>query len=772
MNIACAKDHQVGYQGQESLDLAPFIYYLEDPNWAYDIEAVSSQAFSSRFQRNQAKIFKTLNGESQYWLRISLSPELLDKSFADKWILYLRRQPQIQGLVFYLFESGQEIRRVKTGVALPSTSRDIDMLLYAFRVSITEGKAATIYLQVDNRNYQGITIPLELITEVQLHRRNTFNTGFLGAFYGVMIALFLYNVVLAVRLNDWAHYSYLLLLVIGTTACLAMDGSGSRYVWSAYPQLTPVIKQLGNISICPVHVGFIFLILGLWKSIPKLRSSFIGFISLSSSYLLYAIISGNTQWGFHFIIASFLFGLVYIAMAIYKKIPLAGYLLIAEGSLIAASAASITLHFSSIDMGLESWRMWSVHVGLVLEVLLFSLVLAQRISMQYRQSLQHERKLVEVKQQAIAAYQSSMQLKNDFLSTVSHELRTPMNAIVGGLQLLKKDQLSDESSVDIIYDGADDMMRLVNDILIHAEIQAGKITVRKTDVNSTAFFTTLQHLYQQLCNQKSLTLQWHVTPKVPPWLYTDSQKLSIIITKLMDNAVKYTAQGSLIFHCDYKICDESNTLGQLIIRVEDSGIGMSKADQSKIFESFSQLDTGFQRRYGGLGIGLSICQDLISSMHGQLTLTSQLDKGSSFTVSLPVAPGKAAHHQKPDISHQQRLPILVVEDNIVNQKVMQKILQNLGYHSVIANHGQEALDLLSEQRFSLVLMDLQMPVMDGFSCVEHIRQIPELTTLPVIAVTANLMDADKQRCLEAGMHAFMTKPVKMQELEELLSQFL
>ena len=248
----------------------------------------------------------------------------------------------------------------------------------------------------------------------------------------------------------------------------------------------------------------------------------------------------------------------------------------------------------------------------------------------------------------------------------------------------------------------------------------------------------------------------------------DEEKLATILSKLLDNAIKYTKTGQVTFHIK---CDQRALPWQLITIVKDTGIGVVKEKQQTIFESFTQSEGGFQRRYGGLGIGLSICKKLTQALGGELTLESAVGQGSMFTATFPIEPGVEPVESKNLASAD--LPILVVEDNLVNQKLMEKLLEKSGYTSLIAGNGKEALEILGKKDISLILMDLQMPVMDGFSCTAKIRgREDHLKDIPIIAVTANLMDTDKERCIECGMNDFLKKPIKLDKLLNSLSCYI
>jgi len=420
----------------------------------------------------------------------------------------------------------------------------------------------------------------------------------------------------------------------------------------------------------------------------------------------------------------------------------------------------------------------TIYYGFFIEFFLLATIMSLRLRdiSQEKRSLEvakaeKERENVRAQEKVIQAQESSLRLKNDFITSVSHELRTPMNAIVGGLQVAQQ-QLPDhmKSSLDMVQGGASEMMVLVSDILTHAEIQFNQLSVQSRNTSLLPLFMSLHKNYQEKCDAKALDLQWNIEPSLPPWVMVDDEKLIIILTKLLDNALKFTEQGAVIFAVE---CDIHSAPIELRCIVEDTGIGISPQKSADIFNAFTQSDSGFQRRYSGLGIGLSISKQLVEIIGGQIELTSITGQGSSFVVTIPLQSGSTPDKVATSRRASAELPILVVEDNVVNQKVLQNMLKKLGYRTQIAHHGEEAFELLDKEPFSLILMDLQMPVMDGFTCAEKIRcRKDRCKDIPIIAVTANLMGANKQRCIESGMDDFLQKPINLSTLQQSLEKFI
>lgn len=412
----------------------------------------------------------------------------------------------------------------------------------------------------------------------------------------------------------------------------------------------------------------------------------------------------------------------------------------------------------------------------VLLVLFYLFVLDRRklndeISERYRAE-DEVRLLNQSLNQAKLAAEAGNRSKSEFLTVINHELRTPMNGIFAGIQ--RAQQHPHEplgSSLDLIQRGASSMMSLINDILIFTEVQSDQLLLSTETYDLSSGLDILHERYQRACKDKGLALNWQPDEKLPDLLELDGDKLLTVLSKLMDNAVKFTDSGTIGFNLS---CDQDQQPWQLFCTIQDSGLGIEESDKERIFSAFQQKSAGFQRRFGGLGIGLAICKELVNTMKGILTLESKLGTGTIVTLSLPVAAGVAPELVTGDlVLASSELPILIVEDDEFNQQIMEKALKNIGYQSVVANHGEEALALLDTRAVSLILMDIQMPVMDGFTCTEAIRKRDDpISEIPIIAVTANLMDADKERCLKAGMNAYLSKPVNLQILRKTLAQYI
>lgn len=378
-------------------------------------------------------------------------------------------------------------------------------------------------------------------------------------------------------------------------------------------------------------------------------------------------------------------------------------------------------------------------------------------------------------QQAEEANQS----KSDFLANMSHEIRTPMNAIIGLSHLCLQTSLGDRQRDYIakVHYSARALLGIINDILDFSKIEAGKLDLENADFNLENCLASIDSVAGHLAREKNLRFEILVAPDVPRFLWGDAMRLRQILLNLAGNAVKFTHIGSVVISVSLKDAVQESIV--LEFSVHDTGIGISTDQMSKLFQPFSQADSSTSRRFGGTGLGLTICKRLVQMMGGDLSVQSTEGQGSDFqftaTFGIGQKVGSNEIHSTEMIYARANLMdrnILLVEDNPFNQQVAQELLEDIGVNVTLASNGSEALEILTRQPFDIVLMDIQMPVMDGFEATRHIRANPELSSQCVIAMTANAMTEDRQRCLSAGMDDFISKPISPDQLYLTLTKWV
>lgn len=762
----------------EYSNLGDRVFILEDTTNLISIYDLLAADADYPFTQSQAAVINYGYTAHTYWLKFSLRFATQHK---EDWYLRLS-DPLMDSADLYRLDQQGILSIQRAGEDIPHSKREISARGPLFLISGIPGEQSTFYLRLQSQD--PIQVALGLYAENAFSERTFAEVLALGAYYGTMIVMLLYNLFIYLTTRERAYLMYCLYLSVLIPAQLGFDGLSYLYLWPESPWWAnrSVVFFSGAVALAGTWFARVFLNtqrhLPLWDKLMTAHAALAACVMPVALFMPYSIAATA---GVSIAVAFACLMLSTALIGFMRGIPNARFFLFAWltftlGLLIRALVATGQLEANLVTM-------YAAQFGTALETVLLSFALADRIKRIEQEKQQAQQAAADALEKSNRELRRTSEIKDEFLATISHELRTPMNGIQGMLDLLDSTEIDGKQKEYLGYAqlSTREMLRHIESILAFSEAQSKRIKMKNVPFQLSQVIHAIATEYEDRCRQKYIEFRLHKSLDLPNALEGDLHQVRKVLRNLLDNAVKFTDAGFVELSIR---CESDNAKAQtvyLCFTVTDSGAGIPPHAQQNLFKPFMQADSSFSRRHGGLGIGLALSKALSDALDGTLTFLENTPKGSVFTFKVPLRLGderetadfSRAKATKPDDAEHDSPTILIVEDNPVNQKVLNAILKKKHYQTVIANNGKEALKCLDTMTVDLILMDCQMPIMDGFEASRKIRERKNKYGYPpIIAVTANALSEDRDRCIDAGMNDYLAKPVDRYKLYATIDDWL
>lgn len=815
--------------GSYSQNLTPLVEVWQDPYGTADFDDVLLMAEEGLFKPVESRLFSKGFTRKATWFRLRFVNPTQDVGL---WYLDVGN-PVLDEVVFYQPESNGRYEKIATGDRRNFDTRVENTRTFNFPIEFLPGQLKTIYLKVQTEG--SLQVPLILRSERAFDRYKMRDLVLLALYFGFVLALFFYNAFLAVPLWRMGYGCYTVYIATHFLAQLSYTGAGAQLLWPNLPGWSNLAFPLFVNLATFFGIRFTFKFLQADALFPKL-APILAKINVTWALLgvIVSILVPYRHMVFFILPYLLVFCFVALTMGVASLIRrrrqavfyLIGWTFFLGGVLVN------TFRILGLDISLEV-SVYAMLLGSVIELTVLSLGLAdlinvigrekatmvQRLEIQ-NQDLEHENTERRKAEDALHRSRESLEqqvsertkdlasaneslineveehrqtaaklmmahrraedesmAKSRFLANMSHEIRTPLNAIVGLSELLLGDRDDSFSSpqkqkfIENIHRSGHHLSQVINHILDLSKIEAGKVDLSLEPVRLEALVRDVFEVGFPQAKSKGVRFSYSIKEGIAEWVKTDHTALRRILLNLVSNAIKFTLPGRKV---DFEMSEKDHHLHFV---VKDQGIGIPKDRQKVIFNAFEQADNTTTRNYGGTGLGLAISQKLAEVLGGEITLDSQVGKGSVFTVILPYEICTAPESvptviQDPDVRFDPDSLVLVAEDNQTNLFVLRALMSRVGLKVHHAENGKVAVQKALTLKPDLILMDMHMPVMDGLEATSLIRNNPETRDIPIVAITADAFKEKRLDALNRGLSDYLVKPINLPELAKVLKKYL
>ena len=754
---------------QQSIALGDFFHFLKFPNTAQHansaIEVADQLRRSSDWQKVNTENYQDFdNFENHIWLKASI----LNPSKFPQELLFVQNNARIGRFDVYLFANNELLEHITLGKNYPFNARIFNHRRFLIPIAIAAETELDIIISGTESGSLDLAKLSSLWQQSAFFQQSQFDDMWDMFYLGSVFALAFYNIFIFVISRERAYLFYSLFVCSTFTMFLHIEGWAFQYIWPNFPSINAKATDL-SISLM-VAFNSIFS-----KQFLNLKAN------TSNIYTW-------LKWIVYAVACLTVFLLLLPHDPTYTLVRIVGALAIPINLLALFAAIYISIKSKSNEAIIYT-AAWSILIVALFLTLIHEMVIPIFSFSPYK--FLQAAHLIEIilLSMALGTYitrlrikENTMQAKSEaqsrFLARMSHEIRTPMNGIIGISDLLLKDHSMQKHMpmLETIHNSALSLEKIMNDILDYSKLEAGKLTIKQKHFDLRKLIDDIKELFVLECNQKAITLTVSISPDIPTTIYQDQLRLRQILTNLISNAVKFTEAGQIDIHV---IIKQDN----LLFTVSDTGKGINAEDQLRLFQPFEQASNNNLNTQASTGLGLSICRELIELMQGSIELESQINFGTRISFSLPYCRDNAAaktpnfETKQATLANLQQLHILVVEDNSTNSFVIEQMLKKLHINAQYCQNGLDAVNTVehTEDNFHVILMDCEMPIMDGFEATRAIRNIEQerqQKASHIIALTAHTLHEQLKACFDSGMDELLLKPLTLKKLEICLKNQL